>query len=138
MSQSLQREAVTPTADGPWVGTEWIVEAHDCAVDKLRSLSVVSEICDAIIRDLNLNVAAEPLKHPFPEPGGVTMLVLLSESHLACHTYPEYRLATFNLYCCREREAWDWERQLQEKLGAQAVSVRHLPRGTIHLEGTNE
>ena len=63
-----------------------------------------------------------------PWPGGVTGLALLTESHLACHTYPEFRLAAFNLYCCRERAEWDWAARLSELLGAREVRVRRLTR----------
>jgi S-adenosylmethionine decarboxylase len=54
---------------------------------------------------------------------------MLSESHLACHTYPEFGLATFNLYCCRERAAWDWQGMLSKMLDAKIVQVRQLSRG---------
>jgi len=62
--------------------------------------------------------------------GGVTGLVMLTESHLACHTYPEFGVATFNLYCCRERPAWAWEERLREMLGAREVQVRSVRRST--------
>jgi len=35
------------------------------------------------------------------KPKGYTLLVLLSESHLAIHTYPEYNSIYFNMYSCR-------------------------------------
>ena len=38
--------------------------------------------------------------HEF-EPQGFTMMVLLSESHLAIHTYPEHNSIYFNMYSCR-------------------------------------
>ena len=60
---------------------------------------------------------------------GVTALYLLAESHLACHTYPESQLATFNLYCCRERAAVDWPALLAEALGAARVQVTTVARG---------
>jgi S-adenosylmethionine/arginine decarboxylase-like enzyme len=53
---------------------------------------------------------------------------MLTESHLACHTYPEFGVATFNLYCCRERPSWPWDERLREMLGASAVSVRRVRR----------
>ena len=68
-------------------------------------------------------------KYSFPEPGGVTGLMLLSESHLACHTWPERRLATFNLFCCRKRREWLWADRLREMLGAEVVEVRMIERG---------
>ena len=78
--------------------------------------------------ELNLQVVGEMLWQQFPEPGGVTGLALLSESHLACHTYPEYGVATFNLYCCRARPEWPWAERLSEMLGARAVKVQAVER----------
>jgi S-adenosylmethionine decarboxylase len=79
---------------------------------------------DCIISDLNLQVVGEQMWHSFPTPGGVTGIALLTESHLACHTYPEFRTATINLYCCRERAEWPWADRLADLLGAQSVTVR--------------
>jgi hypothetical protein len=38
-------------------------------------------------------------------------------------------LATFNLYCCKPREAWPWQQKLAQLLMAKEVSVRSLLRG---------
>ena len=72
----------------------------------------------------------EPQWHTFPGEGGVTGLVMLTESHLACHTYPEFGVATFNLYCCRERPAWAWDERLRDMIGARDVQVRSVNRST--------
>lgn len=42
----------------------------------------------------------EKVSHTF-EPQGYTVAVLLAESHVALHTYPEYNSLYFNLYSCR-------------------------------------
>ena len=110
-------------------GMETIVDATGCTPGALCDLTVMRRLCERIIGDLDLQVVGQPQWHAFPNPGGVTGLYLLSESHLACHTYPEYGLATFNLYCCRERVAWDWQRGLKQILGAQRVEIRIVPRG---------
>ena len=81
-----------------------------------------------LISDLDLK-AIDAIWHKFPNEGGVTGLVALTESHLACHTYPEHGTATFNLYCCRSRPEWDWEAKLKQALGAVAVSVTRVERG---------
>ena len=111
------------------VGNEWLVDAEGCSAERLRDLEAIQLICAEIIRDLDLRVIGEPLWHAFPSPGGVTGLFLLTESHLACHTYPEAGIATFNLYCCRPRPAWDWTEKLTALLGAQRVTVRSSVRG---------
>lgn len=113
----------------PLTGIEWVIDASGCDPERLCDLRQILSICEQVVLDLELNVVGTPHVHQFPAPGGVTALYLLSESHLACHTYPEYSLATFNLYCCRNREAWDWKRKLTETLSATDVSVRQLVRG---------
>lgn len=110
------------------VGTEWLVEASGCDAEVLRDAGALRSVFERVIEELSLRVVGTPLWHKFPGEGGVTGLALLTESHLACHTYPEFGVATFNLYCCRERPAWAWDERLREMLGAQAVSVRNVQR----------
>lgn len=111
------------------VGTEWLVEAAGCNEDRLREEAVLRAVFSRIMDDLGLK-AVGAVWHKFPGEGGVTGLIALTESHLACHTYPENGIATFNLYCCRTRPEWDWERNLIEALGAATVTVTRIERGS--------
>ena len=110
------------------LGTEWLIDASGCNAEVLADLDRLRAVFDRIIRDLELNVLGEIAWHQFDHPGGVSGLALLSESHLACHTYPEFGAATFNLYCCRNRSSWSWETTLKEMLGATEVNVRVFTR----------
>ena len=110
------------------VGTEWLVEAIGCDAESLRDESLVRSIMSDAISDLGLR-AVGSVWHKFPGEGGVTGLVALTESHLACHTYPEYGTATFNLYCCRTRPEWNWDSVLKAKLFADTVIVTKIERG---------
>jgi S-adenosylmethionine decarboxylase len=110
------------------VGTEWLIDAAGCDAEALRDLERLGAVFRRAIAELGLHVVGEVVWHSFPAPGGVTGLALLSESHLACHTYPEFGVATFNLYCCRTRPAWPWAERLGEMLGAQRVAVRVCAR----------
>lgn len=111
------------------VGTEWLIEAFECDAEKLRDAGVLRALFARLICDLNLKTVGEFVWHKFPNAGGVTGLVALTESHLACHTYPEYRTATFNLYCCRERAEWNWTGNLAEMFDAKTVKIRRIERG---------
>ena len=110
------------------VGTEWLVEATGCDKAALRDEEVIRAVFTRAIADLGLQ-AVGSFWHKFDGEGGVTGLVALTESHLACHTYPEHGTATFNLYCCRNRPVWDWEGYLKEYLGAGVVIVTRFERG---------
>jgi S-adenosylmethionine decarboxylase len=113
------------------VGTEWLIEATGCDPLALRDESVIRGVLDSVIRDLGLK-AIGSIWHTFENEGGVTGMIALTESHLACHTYPEHGTATLNLYCCRERPEWAWSSNLARMLGAASVTVTRIERG----EGT--
>lgn len=110
------------------VGTEWLIEAAGCDAEMLRDESRLRSVLARVMEDLGL-ISIGSVWHKFPGEGGVTGLIALTESHLACHTYPEYGTATFNLYCCRTRPEWQWEEQLKEMIGARAVTVTRIERG---------
>jgi S-adenosylmethionine decarboxylase len=110
------------------VGTEWLIEATGCEPDRLRDESLLRDLFARVIDELGLKAIGE-VWHKFPGESGVTGMIALTESHLACHTYPEHGTATFNLYCCRTRPEWDWEDKLCELLGARNVTVTRIDRG---------
>ena len=112
------------------VGTEWLIEATGCTEAALRDESVLCSVLSTVIADLGLK-AIGSVWHKFDGEGGVTGLIALTESHLACHTYPEHQTATFNLYCCQARPEWDWDANLRNMLGAVSVSVTKIERGEI-------
>ena len=111
------------------VGTEWLIEAEGCNENALRDVEIMRAVFSRIIEDLGLKTIGNGNWHKFEGEGGVTGLVMLTESHLACHTYPEYKTATINLYCCKNRPEWNWQENLTEMLGAKTVNVQKIERG---------
>jgi S-adenosylmethionine decarboxylase len=110
------------------IGSEWLVEAGGCDEDALRDVERLGVVFTRVIAELGLHPLHAPSWHVFPGPGGITGFVMLTESHLACHTYPEHGIAAINLYCCRPRPDWPWEARLTELLGATDVRVRRVER----------
>ncbi len=109
-------------------GVEWIVEAHGCTARMLAELPVLKRLFSQVINDLKLHPVGDIQWHQFSGSGGITGLCLLSESHLACHTFPEHGSLCLNLFCCRQREEWPFRRKLKELFGAESVSVRRMER----------
>jgi S-adenosylmethionine decarboxylase len=123
----------------PSSGEEWIVEALGCDPMRLADPVALRALFAAMVSELSLHPVGEPLWHQFPSPlatadgdggeaGGITGMLMLAESHLTIHTFPEHASACLNLFCCTPRAPWDWPARLRELLGAQEVRVRHLYR----------
>lgn len=117
-------------------GIEWIVEAHGCSPAALADLSVLRGLFERIITDLKLRPVGETQWHQFPQTGGITGLCLLAESHLTCHSFPEFGSFCLNLFCCVPRSEWDFANHLREVLGANSVTIRSLVRP--YSEATTE
>ena len=109
-------------------GSEWIVEAYGCDPLRLADPASLRALFGAVVGELSLNPVGDAVWHQFPAPGGITGMLMLAESHLTVHTFPEHASACLNLFCCTPRATWDWESRLAVLLGAQTVQVRVLTR----------
>ena len=86
-------------------GLHLTADLHQCRCDAtwLTDPTRLGEQCLAAVHDCGLQ-AVNQLFHRFPStplgPGGVTATVLLAESHLCVHTWPEQQAVTLDVYVC--------------------------------------
>ena len=109
-------------------GVEWVVDAQGCGAESLQNVDLLRTLFHRIVSEMDLRTVGETHWHQFPGTGGVTGLCLLSESHLACHTFPEYGSLCLNLFCCVARQEWNFEKYLTEMFSATSVQVRRVVR----------
>ena len=84
---------------GTQVGTHLIVNLY--AIDDEDLLCYIwkgRQVTSNIIQLLDLHIVGET-GHQF-EPIGYTIAYALSESHFTIHTYPEYKSAYLDIFCC--------------------------------------
>lgn len=92
-------------SDGAMHGLHLTADRHQCRCDPTRLVDApgLGASCLAAVQASGLSAVAH-LFHVFerdgPEPSGVTAVILLAESHLCVHTWPELRSVTLDVYVC--------------------------------------
>lgn len=105
-----------------------MVDAAGCDPEALRDAAALEALFAAILDTARLTAVAPATWHRFPHTGGLTGVQVLAESHLACHTFPEYGSFCLNVFCCVARPDWDVEGLIGQLLGAREISVRRIER----------
>ncbi len=79
-------------------GKHVIAEFVYCSKKNLNNKDAIEKIIEAGIKKCNLSLVSLHT-HKF-SPGGVTAIAIISESHIAIHTYPEARHASVDIFTC--------------------------------------
>ncbi|MED4164590.1 adenosylmethionine decarboxylase [Halalkalibacterium halodurans] len=117
------------------MGRHVIAELWGCDVDKLNDLSFIEQV----FVDAALKAGAEVREVAFHKfaPQGVSGVVIISESHLTIHSFPEHGYASIDVYTCGDRiDPNVASNYIAEALKATTTEVVELPRGMgpIQLE----
>lgn len=72
--------------------------------------------------------------HKFGEQGGVTGVLILAESHITVHTWPEYAYAAFDVFMCGEAQPRDAAAVIAARFPAAQVEIKTVDRASpVHL-----
>ena len=80
------------------MGTHLILELYDCDPEVLDDLSRIEEILLKAAKFANLKIINQRT-HRF-KPCGITSMVLISESHISIHTWPEHGFIAADIFVC--------------------------------------
>jgi len=114
------------------LGQHLLIELYECNKDILNDEKKVREIltgaaegCGATV----LNISS----HKF-SPHGVSVIVMIAESHLSIHTWPEYNYAACDIFTCgttiKPEKAAEY---LIEELNAKNFILHEIKRGTLKV-----
>lgn len=109
------------------VGRHVISELWGCSFDKLNDVEQIERILvDAALKS-NAEIR-EVAFHKFA-PQGVSGVVIISESHLTIHTFPEHGYASVDVYTCGDLDPNIAADYIAEALGAEMRENIEIPRG---------
>ena len=82
------------------LGTHLLVELRECNPDIIKSLEKVRNALVSAAKEAKATIVNVSF-HEF-NPFGISGVVVIAESHLTIHTWPEYAYAAIDIFTCGE------------------------------------
>jgi S-adenosylmethionine decarboxylase len=111
-------------------GRHLLVEYTGCDASVLDDLKRIEALMNQAAKAARTNIVASVFQ-PF-EPQGVTGVVVVEESHLSIHTWPERGYAAVDFFTCGDAIPEMAHRVLSEGLRAERAEVIFVDRGISH------
>ena len=114
------------------LGRHCIIEYYDCTREILDDPDEIRELMCRGAEAMGATIVACEFHHFSPQ--GVSGMIVISESHLSIHTWPEYGYAAVDVFTCGEVvDPWRAHKVLRELLGSGRESVVELKRGVMDV-----
>lgn len=118
------------------LGNHILVEFMGCDPHIMNDVSSIERDMVEAARKAGATVINSTFHHF--SPFGVSGVVVIQESHLAIHTWPEYGYAAVDLFTCGVMDAWISFDFLKEAFGAKQYSAIEMKRGAVQLLTRND
>jgi spermidine synthase len=114
------------------LGRHIVIELYGCDSELLTDVSFIEESMVKAAQDANATVINSTFHHF--SPFGVSGAVVIQESHLAIHTWPEFEYAALDIFTCGEVvNPWTCYKALFAALKAKHGSALEMGRGQLDL-----
>ena len=110
------------------LGRHLLLELFDCDLDAINNVEAVKGALIEAAKRAQATIV-DVVFHEF-NPFGVSGVVVIAESHLSIHTWPEYRYAAVDIFSCGDiLQPEIAAHYLVEQFGAERTSVVEMQRG---------
>ncbi len=114
------------------LGKHIVVELYDCNHKTLNDHEKVQRLMVGAAKAAKATVVTSEFHHF--NPYGVSGAVIIAESHLTIHTWPEYGYAAVDVFTCGEEvDPWVCVREIVKALAPKSHTALEMRRGTLNL-----
>lgn len=114
------------------LGNQIVAEFYGCDSELLNDVTFVEKAMVTAADLAGAHIVTQTFHHFSPH--GVSGAVIIAESHLAIHTWPEYGYAAVDLFTCGDTViAENALNHLRDSLKAAQISTMEIHRGQINM-----
>lgn len=109
------------------LGRHILIEYYNCNVEILKNPELIEKYMRQAAVEAKATIVTSTFHHF--DPWGVSGAVIISESHLTIHTWPEYGYAAVDLFTCGDIDPWLGFDYLEKVFEAKKTESVEIPRG---------
>lgn len=115
-------------------GPHLILDGYECDAQKLDTMAFIYGFLDTLPSMIGMTKIMPPFILYYdgkdkPEDRGISGVVIIAESHISIHTYPDKRFLTCDIYSCKEFDINKTVEYLVKAFGIGNFNKRVLHRG---------
>jgi S-adenosylmethionine decarboxylase len=110
------------------IGRHLLADLYGVTAERLDDVELLRRCLESAARECRLTPVAPAALHRFPG-GGVTGFLMLAESHIALHTYPELRYMALDIFSCGAADPCRALAACRDLLQPRDERIRVAPRG---------
>ena len=115
-------------------GPHLMLDGYECNTAKLDDMSFVFALLDTLPGRIGMTKIMPPYVFYYdgkgkPEDRGFSGVVIIAESHISLHTYPDKRFLTFDIYSCKKFDIDQTVEYMVKAFGIGSYDKRVFNRG---------
>jgi len=114
-------------------GNHLIIEAFDCNKNVLSDVEAIKNFLNRVPYIIETKKLGEPVvvhsQHENKRESGISGFVIILDSHVSIHTYPEKRYASIDIYSCKEFDIDKVIEYVKEFFETEKIETETVPRG---------
>ncbi len=115
------------------LGRHLLVEYYNCDPKILMDIGLIEDVLVGAAKKARAHIV-DVVFHTF-NPHGISGVVVVEESHLAIHTWPEHGFASVDIYTCGTSvNPWHAYDYLFKNLKAKHSTAMEMKRGVLNLK----
>lgn len=114
-----------------------VVDGYGADRERLEDADLLERFLDEYPESLGMTKMVPPQVYTYhgqtPKDWGLSGFVLIAESHISIHTFPDRKYVNIDIFSCRDFDTDASRRDVEETFGLAQVKVWILERGLEYL-----
>lgn len=110
-----------------------MLDLNECNKEALESLDLVFDILNNLPEQVGMTKITQPYVFKYsgvvPEDWGITGVVIIAESHISIHTFPQKKYVFIDLFSCKSFNVERAKRFLIKAFGSKKPTTHMVQRG---------